>query len=93
MTKLASRLKVKNKYDDYEERISFEIVAHKCIDKGCAKPDAIINLLSRFYFTLYYIEDNISYSTKLENPIYTQDAFHSQFQLSADKYRDNNNYL
>ena len=64
MNKLGDYMKVKNKYDDYEERVSFEIVAHKCINATiCAKPEAISNLLSKFYFTLYYIEDNISYQT------------------------------
>ena len=72
-------LKVKNAYDNFQERVSFEIMVSKCTDlsKGCALAAHAEKVLKTIYFTNYFIEDTISYSTKLATPIITQDAFHS----------------
>ena len=72
-------LRVKNAYDNFKERVSFEIMVSKCTDlsKGCAEKSHAEKVLKTIYFTNYFIEDSISYSTKLDSPIVTQDAFHS----------------
>ena len=49
-------LKVKNAYDNYRERVSFEIVAEECKKVNnitCAESTSITTLLKEVYFTFY----------------------------------------
>lgn len=44
-------------------------------------------------FSLYVLEDYIQFKEIGKLPYTTIDKFHSQFQLIATQYRDNNNFI
>ena len=88
MENIESYLKLKNRYDDHKERVSFEITGRKCeksIDLGvdCVEKEGVVEaLLDKFYFTVYYIDDYMKDTTELGNDVKlfeSFDAFHSSF--------------
>ena len=102
MENIESKLRLKNRYDDRKERISFEITGRKCekeIDLGVdciEKPEALEQLLDKFYFSVYYIDDYMKDTPGLGNDVKLYksfDSYHSSFQLKIGKYRSNHNYM
>lgn len=85
---------LRNGYTSSKNRRSFNVQAALC-DEGpdCAPREDIAFLLDKLYFTFYVVEDNIQFGDLGEKPFLTVNKFHSQFQLSIDKYRDNNNFI
>ena len=66
MEGIGDKLKVKNKYDNKNDRISFEIIAIKCnpnidIDKQCKEPIEITKVLDNLYMTVYYVDDFVNH--------------------------------
>ena len=49
--------------------------------------------MDKLYFTFYVVEDNIQFGEMGQKPYLTVNKFHSQFQLTVDTYRDNNNFI
>ena len=84
---------VKNSYSNTTERDSFSIEIRKCLGDHCKNETEINSFLLDFYFTQYVLTRKIRFNSNnygLE-PIQTIDRFFAQFQVSLDRYRDNNN--
>lgn len=100
--KFQDLVKVKNLYNDAKERVSFAVEIYRCDPKKrrCENVAKIERFLKQFHVTLSTIIDRIEYSedhlvksSLKDMPVKTLLKFHSQFQLSTTKYRDNNNFL
>ena len=79
-------------------RQSFSVEIIKCnreINKWCKNDSDISKLLKQFYFTYYIVQQRVEFvdDNLNQNPLITQNLFHSQFVLNLDRYRDNNNFL
>lgn len=74
--------KVRNKYTDVSDRVSFQVEIHKCskaLNKDCKDESEINDLLSYMYFTLYIVQDraNFEASEGESGAIVTSSQFHS----------------
>ena len=88
-----------NAYTNTElrEYISVNIrVCDNTIDGNCHSEAHIQEFLQNTRFTQFmtsYVAELGNQKTYDQNPIKPNDEFHSQYVLSFDKYRDNNNFL
>ena len=60
-------MKVKNSYENIEDRVSFAIMASICdkeYDDSCGDSTQVDKVLSMFYFTVFYIDESIDFSTE-----------------------------
>ena len=92
-------LKVKGSYSNNFERQSFSIEIHACnkhYNPNCKEEPEIEQLLKYLYFTMYTVQAKVQFVNQKDpaaSPMIFSDEFHSQFQLSIETYRDNNNFL
>jgi hypothetical protein len=89
-------LSVKNAYDDNDNRNSFSLEIYKCsaMNPNCRSDAEISKMLKHLMFNTYTLKEKAKYNPPLgESPLFGVDEFHSQFMLSLDSYRDNNNFL
>ena len=98
MNSIKDFLRVKNSYNDKDERVSFSMQAVSCDSdvEECADPASIDQFFEDIYFTLYVLLENIAFgdnSSIGKRPVAVHDQFHSQFVLNPNQYRDNNNYI
>ena len=63
MNSIQDILRVKNKYTDKDERVSFSMQAVSCDRdiEDCADPDSIEKFFEDIYFTLYILKENIAF--------------------------------
>ena len=77
MEQLSDIMRVKNKYDNKQDRVSFEIMVSRCLGGNCAPRHHAKKVLSTIFFTAYHIDETISYSSNAKRPIEAGNRFHS----------------
>ena len=80
---MKEHLQIKNGYTNIKDRVSFSIEIHTCdqnTDSSCKSNEEIENLLKKMYFTMYYLEEAVSFkdsSLLNKRPLKTKETFHS----------------
>ena len=81
MEKVKDVLRIKNSYDNLNERISFDIRIRKCdslIDGIECKSDEVIErLLKMIRFDILYLKDFVNHNVKGKSQLVTTETFHS----------------